>query len=70
MELSISSGTVEIELEREADYEIRTLQGGFPDGPVRVIFQDDTYNNPKSPPTLDVADPLTWHWDNIVVETD
>jgi hypothetical protein len=66
----LEDGTVEIELEREADTEIRTLQGGFPDGPVRVIFQDDTYNNPKSPPTLDVADPLTWHWDNIVVETD
>jgi hypothetical protein len=64
----LEDGTVEVAMEREATTEHRIQAGGFPDGPVRVIFQDDTYNAPKSPPTLDVADPFTWHWDDVVVE--
>ena len=59
--------TIEIELERESDTEIRTFDGTFPDGPVRVVFQDDSYNPPKQPGAVD--DPFTWHWDNIVVHT-
>jgi hypothetical protein len=63
----LENGTVQIELERENSVERRTLPGAFPNGPARVIFQDDTYNNPKSPPKLNVPTPTTWHWDNIVV---
>jgi hypothetical protein len=65
----LEDGTVEVQLERDTQVETRIHQGSFPDGPVRVIFQDDTYNAPKSPPTLEVPDPFTWHWDNVVVET-
>ena len=65
----LGDGTVDVEFEREEGVDRRTHVGEFPDGPVRVIFQDDTYNAPKSPPELDVDAPFTWHWDNIVVET-
>lgn len=63
-------GTIEVTLERDDGAEVRVLEGSFPDGPARVIFQDDTYNAPKSPPKLPVSDPFTWHWDEILVETD
>jgi hypothetical protein len=62
-----NNGTVKIELERESSVETRFLTGAFPDGPVKVIFQDDTYNALKSPPSLNVPNPFTWHWDNILV---
>jgi hypothetical protein len=61
---------VKIELERASVIETRIQRGGFPNGPARVIFQDDTYNAPKSPPDLDVPNPFTRHWDNIVVEVE
>lgn len=45
------------------------LGGAFPTGPVKVIFQDVSYNPDKavgeSGPVAPV--PYTWHWDNIVV---
>ncbi len=43
----------------------RTLRGSFPDGQVRVSFEDDMYDPPKRAgydPTT-----LTWHWDNIEI---
>jgi hypothetical protein len=47
-----------------------TLNGEFPDGDVRVIFQDDTYDSFKT----DLGDRsggddprATWHWDNISI---
>jgi hypothetical protein len=47
-----------------------TMPGAFPNGPARVIFQDDTYDSFKT----DLGDrsggtnPLaTWHWDNISI---
>ncbi len=47
-----------------------TLRGSFPDGEVRVIFQDDTYDSFKT----DLGDRsggddprATWHWDNISI---
>jgi hypothetical protein len=46
------------------------LPGSIPNGPARVIFQDDTYDSFKT----DLGDrsagtnPLaTWHWDNILI---
>jgi hypothetical protein len=65
----LGNGQVRIELERESSVETRVMRGSFPTGPVRVIFQDDTYNAPKAPPKLNVPDPFTWHWDNIIVNT-
>ena len=50
-----------------------TLPGSLPNGPARVIFQDDTYDAFKA----DNPDPTglnggtvesTWHWDNITIE--
>ena len=40
-----------------------TTAGSFPDGPVRVLFQDDSYNPDKH----DGTGRYTWHWDNILV---
>lgn len=37
----------------------------FPDGQVRVIFQDDNYDPPKREAYS--PDRLTWHWDNIQI---
>ena len=44
------------------------LPGRFPDGAVRVIFEDDNYDPPKSPPAAAVANAFTWHWDNITID--
>jgi hypothetical protein len=64
----LENGTVQIDLERDTETETRISGGAFPPGPVRVIFQDDNYNPPKSPPeTAVVPDPFTWHWDNIEI---
>ena len=50
-----------------------TLPGSLPNGPARVIFQDDTYDAFKA----DNPDPTglnggtvesTWHWDNITID--
>ena len=61
----LEDGTVRIELERETETEVRVMQGSLPDGPARVIFQDDTYNSTKS--SSPVEAPFTWHWDNLLV---
>jgi hypothetical protein len=63
------NGQVTIELERQTSTEVRVMQGSFPNGPARVIFQDDSYDPPKSPPVLNVPNPFTWHWDNIAITT-
>ena len=63
----VGDGSVLIELERETVTESRLLDGSLPDGPARVIFQDDSYNPPKAPSPVD--DGFTWHWDDIVIET-
>ena len=63
----LDDGTIEIELERLDSVETRVLGGSFPDGDVRVIFQDDNYNPQKAENPALVPDPFTWHWDNIVV---
>lgn len=43
----------------------RTVDGAFPDGQVRVVFQDDMYD----PVKREGNDPnqITWHWDNIEI---
>lgn len=64
----LEDGRVRIELERENSTEVRTLDGAFPDGPARVIFQDDTYNSTKA--AASVPNPFTWHWDNILISSD
>lgn len=45
-----------------------TFPGQFPDGPVRVIFQDALYDAPKGEiPASLVGNFNTWHWDNISI---
>lgn len=63
----LGDGTVEIEQERDDGTYTWTSPGEFPDGPVRVIFEDDNYDGPKSPPEKPVEHPFTWHWDDIEV---
>jgi len=60
-------GEVRLELERSGGTVIRIAPGSFPDGPVRVIFQDVTYDGPKGPPFEGVLEQNTWHWDNIEI---
>jgi hypothetical protein len=45
--------------------DVRVQPGAFPDGPVRVVFQDDMYD----PPKREGYDPtnVTWHWDRIEI---
>jgi hypothetical protein len=49
----------------------RTGPGKFPAGPRVISFKDETYNQDKSCEAEGdcpaVADPFTWHWDNIVI---
>ena len=46
-----------------------TISGTWPSGPVRVIFQDDTYDSTDHGTKVSEAsgaDPrTTWHWDNV-----
>ena len=63
----LGDGTVLLEQERDDGMHTWTAPGTFPDGPVRVIFEDDNYDGPKSPPTLPVDNPFTWHWDDIEI---
>lgn len=60
------NGTISFSLERQSSTDTRTLQGSFPNGPARVIFQDHSYNPPKDAPAT--PDPNTTHWDNISIE--
>jgi hypothetical protein len=50
-----------------------TLAGSLPNGPARVIFQDDTYDafkadNPDPTGLSGGAVESTWHWDNITID--
>jgi hypothetical protein len=64
----LENGTVRIQLGRPNGVtDTRTLSGSFPNGPARVIFQDDTYDAPKDS-TPRPANPFTWHWDNILID--
>lgn len=62
-----NNGTVRVELENNSGVQVRTVRGAIPDGPSRVIFQHDLYNPDKD---SGVANGYTWHWDNIIIETD
>jgi hypothetical protein len=42
-----------------------TFAGSFPDGQVRVIFEDDQYDGPKDAEYDSGQN--TWHWDNISI---
>lgn len=44
------------------------VPGQIPQGPVRVVFQDDNYNGPKGDRYTPEAN--TWHWDNIIIDVD
>jgi hypothetical protein len=44
---------------------VRTGPGSLPDGDVRVIWQDGSYNPDKHGPPADGS--LTWHYDNLTV---
>lgn len=53
-----------------------TIGGQIPNGPIRVVFEHDTYN-PAKHYNLDTNDGkataptniYTWHWDNVLVQT-
>jgi hypothetical protein len=60
-------GSVRVDQDRSGVPRTWFWRGALPDGPVRVIFQDDNYNAPKSPPQAAVAEPFTWHWDNVEI---
>ena len=48
------------------------IAGSIPNGPIRVVFEDDNYNPDKHFSTTetkarDGSGLYTWHWDNIVI---
>lgn len=58
--------TVTVEIDRPDGHHVLTnIPAHFPDGPVRVIFQDDRYNPDKHSPPPSPA--YTWHWDDVEV---
>ncbi len=63
----LGNGQIRVSQERNNGTQTWVLPGRFPDGPARVIFEDDNYDPPKSPPEQPVANPFTWHWDNISI---
>ena len=63
----MGNGTIRVSQDRDEGTQTWDLPGEFPDGPARVIFEDDNYDPPKSPPEKGVAEPFTWHWDNISI---
>jgi autotransporter family porin len=58
------NGTLTYTQQRATGLHTVTTNGSFPTGPVRVIFQDDTYNADKH----DGTGRYTMHWDNISIE--
>jgi hypothetical protein len=68
------NGTVTHTTQLPDKLRVATLRGSMPNGPSRVIFQDDTYDAPKGEggnrqfdlPGSDSR--TTWHWDNIRIE--
>jgi hypothetical protein len=61
----LGNGQIRVTQERDGGTRSWNLPGRFPDGPARVIFEDDNYDPPKDAPP--VANPFTWHWDNITI---
>jgi hypothetical protein len=48
-----------------------TVAARFPDGPVRIIFQDLNYDPPKAPREIPTGGAgFTWHWDSIIIESE
>ena len=62
----LGNGQILVTQERDGGTRSWNLPGRFPDGAVRVIFEDDNYDPPKDSPP--VANPFTWHWDNITID--
>jgi hypothetical protein len=58
------NGTITLSQDRPGGRVSYTARGSFPDGVVRVIFQDDNYNTVKHD---GIAGFKTWHWDNITI---
>jgi hypothetical protein len=61
----VGNGMIRVTQDRDDGTQSWDLPGAFPDGPVRVIFEDDNYDPPKDTPP--VPTPFTWHWDNISI---
>jgi hypothetical protein len=62
----IAPGQLEITAARATgETSVYRVAGSFPNGPVRVVFQDDMYNPPKR--ALYDPNAVTWHWDNIII---
>jgi hypothetical protein len=67
----LENGTIRVEQERySGSVERSTLPGSFPNGEVKVVFQDVSYNPDKAETEPLVSDPYTWHWDNLLVSSD
>lgn len=54
-----------IEISKAGGTEVFTRNGSIPDGPVKVIFQQDLYNPDKA---NDATGEYTVHWDGIFIE--
>ena len=66
----LENGDIKVEQERYSGrVETSVMPGAFPNGQVRVVFQDVSYDPQKafeeSAPR--VTDPYTWHWDNLLI---
>jgi hypothetical protein len=59
------AGGIRVTQDRPGGSRVWLLDGQFPDGDVRVVFQDDNYDPPKGDDASD--DHLTWHWDDVEV---
>ncbi len=60
-------GTMTFGIEREdGTFETVTADGGFPEGPVKVVFADHNYTPTKDEPSNIT---FTWHWDDLTVLT-
>ncbi len=69
-----NNGTVTVSIAQQSGAAInRTVPGSFPDGDVRVVFGDDSYDPDKHmswpPPATNSTHAYTWHWDNVQVFT-
>ena len=60
----LNNGTLRITQARASGVDTSVIAGSLPNGPTRVIFQDDTYDSEKHD---GIANHKTWHVDNIEI---
>jgi len=65
---NVAPNTVRSTMDTPTGQRVRDMPGQIPQAPVRVVFEDDTYDAPKGDSYN--ANQTTWHWDNIQVFTE